>query len=135
MIVYTECSADCDVPSVLTHDLFLISEDVKNVLLFYNKDLILKNAVLIDYERSRQFAYFLPIFEYVDCLVSPDEQAASGSKIIEPMLHRKAASGKSMFRTDRDVTQKAAIRLDVAESLMRRGITGFKLTRIAEERI
>ncbi|MDR2089518.1 MAG: hypothetical protein LBP73_09205 [Clostridiales Family XIII bacterium] len=135
IIVYAKCGADCDAPSVLTHDLLLISESVKDVLLFYNEDLILKNVAAIDYERNRQFIYFLPIFECVECFEPSGERGAVGAETPGPVLRSEAVRGKSMFRPNRDAPQKAVIRLDVAESLMRRGITDIKLTRIAGDRV
>jgi hypothetical protein len=131
-VIYANCAADCDTPGVLDRDLFLVSEGVREVLLFYDPFLIIKNVMLIDLERERQFMYFMPIFEYIDCL-GPSSLYTAGGGILKPVLKPESVKGRSTFRIGESANQRPVIRLDVAESLMRRGITDLKTDRVASE--
>jgi hypothetical protein len=127
MIVYARFREEYDFPDILDGDMLLVSDAAGRVLSFYREDIPFKDVVLIGEKRDFQISYRLPVFEDVDCL-HPDSVYGSYKTLEEPVLDRKKITGKSIFRIEGMDRPNTAVRLDVAESLLRRGLRGFVFT-------
>jgi hypothetical protein len=123
-IVYVRDAEEYDLLDLLDMDLFLVSEEVKDVFLSYDKNILFGNIVLIDESKRTQMNYFLPILEDVPC-VHPDSERLGG-KVQKLVIDGSKTGGRSIFKADAGTLQRIVIvRLDVAEALLRRGLRGL----------
>jgi hypothetical protein len=124
IILETEEREEYDLPDILSDRLFLVSEKAKRVLSFYDKSIPFKTVVLLCGGEAAQ--YFLPVFEDVFCLHEQSEYTEFKA-LKRIVLDREKTGDKVVFRIEGH-TSKTVIRLDAAESLLRRKVTGLMFT-------
>ncbi|MHC1686034.1 MAG: hypothetical protein AB6733_24415 [Clostridiaceae bacterium] len=131
MIIF---NADCDERSefldILDSQLFLISEEMKNIIEKYKAEIIFKVIPLIDLPRERQENYFLPIFEEVECLSDKAELNLNKTFVKKIILDKEKIKGKKIFKIKESSKSLIVIRLDVAESLLRRNFKGVSIEKL-----
>jgi hypothetical protein len=126
IILEAEERDEYDCPDIFDDRLFLVSEKVKRVFSFYDENMPFKTVVLLCGRGTLQSQYFLPVFEDVFCLHENSEYTEY--KVLKRIvLDREKIRHKSVFRIAGH-TSKAVIRLDAAESLLRRNATGLTFT-------
>lgn len=113
---------------ILDNQLFIVSKDMKNILGKYDEDIMFKNIVLLDHVEKKQGNYVLPIFEEVDGLSEKSIFNMNKTIVKKIVLDGKKVQGKKIFKIKGGDKPLIVVRLDVAESLLRRGFTGIKLT-------
>jgi hypothetical protein len=122
--VYVRDEEEYDPLDLLDRDLFLVSEEVKDVFLSYDKNIPFGNVVLINESKTTQMNYFLPILEDVPCVHEDSERL--GGKVKRLVLDGEKTNGRAIFKADAGTLQRIVIvRLDVAENLLRRGLRGL----------
>jgi hypothetical protein len=128
-VLYVRDADEYDMPDVLDKDLFLVSKGVSRVFSFYDKDIMFKDIMLIGKRTAEQMPYRLPILEDADCLHGDSEYSYGSLRKI--VLDRKKIGRRSIFRIRDEHLQSATIvRLDVAESLLRRSFKGLWFTEL-----
>ncbi len=122
-----------DYVDVLDGQLFLVSEGVKKVFSIYERSLVFKTLCILNNMDGSNCNYYAPLFAKVDCL--PDEYKAvrNRNKLEKLIIKAKAVEDYSIFKIADIDTDIVIIRLDVAESLLRRDITKLTLERVALE--
>lgn len=123
----------CEFLDILDRQLFLISEDMKKITEKYNRNILFKTLVLIDSLHDRQESYFLPIFEEVECLSDKAELNLNKTVVKKIVLDKEKIEGKKIFKIKESSKPLIVVRLDVAESLLRRDFKGIKLERLQVE--
>ncbi|MNN88336.1 hypothetical protein D3C81_2060070 [compost metagenome] len=86
-------------------------------------------AVLIDRGRRSQQVYYVPLIQEVEALSLETSFHRDGETIKELILRSDSLQGKKILRVKESVKPLYIIRLDVAESLLRRDMTGIRLER------
>lgn len=133
VIFYVKAKADSSYTDLLDGQLYLISERLKSVVEKYDPDVVFKFLPLIDKENKRQENYFLPIFEDVEAL-SPNSLFNVNKTVIKKIvLDGKKIEGKRIFRIKESIKPLVVVRLDAAESILRRNFMGIKLQRLIVE--
>lgn len=133
VILFVKSKADSSYTDVFDRQLYLVSEKLKNILEKYDSDTIFKLLPLIDKENSRQENYFLPIFEDVEAL-SPNSIFNVNRTVIKKIiLDGKKIQGKKVFKIKESDKPLIVVRLDAAESILRRNFKGIKLERLVVE--
>lgn len=115
---------------VLNKQVFLVSENMKNILEKYKANIIFKMFPLIDYDNSKQEIYYLPIFEEVEALSEDAELNLDKTVVKKLILNNEKIKNKKIFRIKGSSKTLVIVRLDVAESLLRRDFKGILLERI-----
>jgi hypothetical protein len=124
LIIPMKDAEEYDLIDLLDMDLFLVSEEVKEVFLSYDKGILFGEVVLVSESGKAEADYFLPILEEVPC-VHPDSERLGG-KIQRLVLDGGKTEGHSIFKADTGALQRIVIvRLDIAEELLRRGFRGL----------
>ncbi|WP_179232825.1 hypothetical protein [Paenibacillus rigui] len=118
---------------VLDGQLFLVSERLKRLIEAYVPDTLFKMTPLVDVTHHRQSSYYLPIFEEVEALGPSSERVGDGSVIKKLVLHKDKMKGKRIARVRESAKPLIVVRLDVAESILRRDFEGIRLERVAME--
>ena len=114
-------------PDVLSRSLFMVTNKVFDVIKLYEPTVYSKQVILLDGEHSKSETYHLPILKYLDCLHS-DTVWKPGTKHFNRLVLDKAKLGNTaIFRPMGASHTIAIIRLDVAESILRRDAKGIGL--------
>jgi hypothetical protein len=128
-VVRVENREEYDLPDLLNDDnLFLLSDEAKRVFSFYNGDILFKMMILLSRDGNMQARYNLPVIEHIACLHKDSEFGEYGF-LERPVLDREKIFEKRIFTIAED-PKKRVVRLDVAESLLGRGLKGFVFTEI-----
>lgn len=115
---------------VLDDQLFLVSDGVKKVFSIYARSLQFKTVCILNNLDGSSCNYYAPLFTSIDCL--PDEYKAvrNRNKLEKLIIKASAAEDYSVFKIAGIDTDIVIIRLDVAESLLRRNIRKLELERV-----
>ncbi|MCY6355717.1 hypothetical protein [Clostridium sp. ZS2-4] len=134
-IIIFKVSADenCEFLDVLDTQLFLISEDMKKIIEKYDRDIVFKSLALIDQAHYRQKNYSLPIFQEIEALSDKAELNLNKTVVKKIILDKEKIKGKKIFKIKESSKPLIVVRLDVAESLLRRDFKGIKLERVQVE--
>lgn len=120
-------------PDIIERPLFLVSEALKKVVKIYNKDLEVHAVVLTGARdtNSQEIYWHLkpPIINH--CLSDKSEYAREILK--KPVINRAKTENLNFFRITNLLQTLYIVRLDLAESIIRRGLVGFKLEGLEEE--
>lgn len=131
------CNVKCDEETrfldVLDSQRFLISENMKKILEKFNEKIVFKTVPLIDLYNKRQENYYLPIFEEVEALSERAEFNLDKTIVKKIVLDNKKIQGKKIFQIKESVKPLIVVRLDVAESLLRRRFKGIRLEELVIE--
>ena len=115
---------------ILTVPLFMVSEEIKNVLKMYDADMICKGIQLFSNDEEYVPILYFAIQPYrADCL-HRDVRINPNGTVNEVVLDKKMIPNKDIFVIDRLIETKIVISLRVAESLLRRSIYGIGLETI-----
>ncbi|WP_252249171.1 DUF1629 domain-containing protein [Clostridium sp. VAP23] len=123
----------CEYLDVLDKQLFLISEKMMKIICKYDTDIVFKILPLIDSKRHTQENYYLPIFEDIEALHEKSEFNLNKTIVKKIVLNKKKIKGKKIFRIKESEKTLVVVRLDVAESLLRRKPRGISLERLEVE--
>jgi hypothetical protein len=121
-------------PAVLDRPIFLVDSMVKNVFSKYDRKIIFNGVMLNDFEHKEQNLYWLMGVQVVDCLSSNSEFYGGSRKIKTLVLDESKIQNYPIFKVGGLLEQYLIIRLDVAESLLRREIYGFELKAVQTDR-
>ncbi|HEY8463668.1 MAG TPA: hypothetical protein VIM29_06575 [Bacillota bacterium] len=119
----------------LDGQLLLVSTPLQNLFAKYQPDLLFKQVVLIDFENGHTETYWLPILERVACIGTGSKFNRDQSVLQRIVLKEAAIPDLSLFQLEGVTAPYVIVRLDLAESIMRRNFKGIKLTRLAKENL
>jgi hypothetical protein len=112
---------------VLTSPFFLASKVLRDVIGMYDKGIPFRQVVLLDSEHGLAELYYLPILEEVDCLSEESETSPTASVIRRAVFKREPIGQRPIFQIGDGDARHIVVRLDLAESALRRGAKGFLL--------
>lgn len=121
---------DAVLPDIFSSYGFLLSEMAYEVLRMYDPYLGCKRAALVDSSSGLSFMCFLPILPVYACLLPESEFNRGKSRVIHGVMNPGLASNVPVFRLGGVTDFQAVVRLDVIESLLRRGAKCLKLTEL-----
>lgn len=133
IIFNVNCDDETKYIDVLDTQLFLISESMKKTIEKYNSEIIFKVIPLIDLPHERQENYYLPIIEDINCLSEKSEFNLNKTVVKKIVLDNEKIKGKKIFKIKESQKPLIVVRLDVAESLLRRKFKGIYLERLEIE--
>lgn len=125
-VVFAPSSRNLDFLDVLDDQLFLVTEKVKKVITLYEPATEFKHFCILNNLKNEYGLYYAPILPEAAC-VSETKGIGVGRRMTFEM---EKAGSHSFFRavgTEREIT---VVRLDAAESLLRRGVRGITLERV-----
>ena len=130
LIFNVNCDDRTEFLDILDRNLFLISEGMKKIIEKYDSRIIFKIIPLIDLAHERQENYYMPIFEDLECLSEKAELNLNKTVVKKIILDNQKIKGKKIFKIKESVKNLIVVRLDVAESLLRREFKGICLERL-----
>ena len=127
IIFNVKCTDETEFLDILDRNLFLISEEMKKIIGKYDLGIIFKTIPLIDLERGKQGNYYMPIFEEIGALSEEAEWNLNKTVVKKIILDKEKIKNKKIFKIKESEKTLIVVRLDVAESLLRREFKGMCL--------
>jgi hypothetical protein len=110
----------------------LLSDRGKQIIEKYVPKLYVKSVVLKDMKQLRQELYWLIVPPRIDCLSEQSEFYKDGT-LKRLVIDESKAAPYKIFKVEGIMEEYILIRLDVAESLLRRDFTGIRLKKVEKE--
>lgn len=107
----------------------LLSKRCMDVVKLYKPHVISKQIILLDAENRNKQTYYLPILPHLNCLSERSIFSTNG-ELKECILELSCIKTEGMFHIAGLPRLSTVIRLDVLESMMKRGARGIKITPI-----
>ncbi len=104
----------------------LVSDRLKDILSKYEERIFFKPVLLADIKNTRQDVYWLLVPDSIECLSDKSEFNKNGT-VKNLVLDENKVRFRKVFKVKGILENLIIIRLDVAESLLRREFTGIKL--------
>ena len=133
VIFNVKCTDETEFLDILDRNLFLISEKMKKIIEKYDPGILFKTIPLIDLAQGRQENYYMPIFEEIECLSENAELNLKKAVVKKIILDKEKIKNKKIFKIKESSKTLVVVRLDVAESLLRREFEGMCLKRLEVE--
>ena len=114
---YMEISGNFKVP------VMLISNELKQMLSKYQRNIVFQTALLVERERGHQEVFQMMDVPEVDCLTE-DVERDLGGNVKELVLDEEKIGVNRIFRVT-GCNKRLVVRLDVAESMLRRDASGI----------
>ena len=121
-------SKDNQFIDIIDNPIFLVCEQMRNIMAKYNRNIIFKRTALIDHDNKKQKIYNIPIWEEIEALHEDSEFKFNVIKKI--VLDKEKVKDHKIFKIKESDKTLVVIRLDVAESLLRREFEGISLERL-----
>jgi len=115
---------------VITTPFFLVSKIVKEVAEKFEPNLHFKEFVLLDQMYGKAVEYFLPTLDEIDCLTEESEFNLDHSILTKIVIDLDKVGDNSIFVLSGVKNRYVVVRLDFAESMLRRNAIGFCLKEI-----
>jgi len=113
--------------------LLLVSDEFKEVSKIYHEDYIYKIVILQEEGKASQRIYWnIEMPDESKCL-TPSTTFKKDGTLDKIVINEKEVEGLAMFRLKNRLQNSYIIRLDMAESLLRRSLVGFILEELEHE--
>lgn len=111
-------------PDYLEMPIPLIADKFKKILQKYQKDVLFHRVMLIEKEAGLQKPYYLMMPPEITCADNKETQYDAGGNVRNFVLDLEKAEKYKIFLA-KDYREKIIVRLDVAESILRRNANGI----------
>lgn len=128
--VFVSSDKSCDFVSVLDQQIFLVRDGVKQVFSMYEPLIKFKQFFMFHNQAGDYCEYYAPILKEVDCISPLSKRNPYNGQMEKCILEREKIQDESIFRLTNTGERFVVIRLDVAESLLRREVRDVCLERI-----
>jgi len=125
---YFDNSPQTEIYDLLGQPALLISDNLKRLFALYVPEMPFKGIRVYanDLEDNESPLYWWPYIPLIECLSSKATKYPTGM-LEHFILDRNALHGEDIFRVDSILENKVVISLSIAESMIRRKMTGFTL--------
>ncbi|AIQ11229.1 imm11 family protein [Paenibacillus durus] len=108
----------------------LLSDPMKRILELYNTQARFKQLYIVNREQSRQELYWIPHVPDIDVISGHTEFYPHDQTLKHLVLDSQKVRGHHFFRLSNVREPYYIVSLDAAESLLRRGLSGFRLQKV-----
>lgn len=112
---------------ILDTQIFLVNQQVKKVIEIYDAAIPFKFFCILNSRLSLNFDYYAPVLPMLDALSPNSETNLDKSYLKKIVLLKEKIQDRPIFKLDKVRTEAVFIRLDVAESILRRTYHGYCL--------
>lgn len=119
---------------MLFYPFFLVNERLKDCIALYEPNLGFKEFILLDSKYESFQNYFYPNLKKLDCLTEKSVFNPDHSELINIEVDERKIGNCSIFQIGQVKNQYTAVRLDIMESLARRGAEGITAKELSVRR-
>lgn len=130
-ILFVEENNGVSYTDFLEKPLLLVSDTFKIMANLYNRDYVYRIVVLTE-KSGKQSVYWHIDMPEADCL-SPRSEYNHDGTLKKIVMQESAAQGRSLLRIKNVHWSAYVIRLDLAESILRRELGGFVLEKLEHD--
>ena len=98
------------------------------VVTLYEPQVISKQIILLDMETPQRETYYLPILKQIHCLAEGSEWNLDKSVLSKGVINLEPVGDTSIFQLADMKNIYTVIRIDVLESMLKRGARGVGIT-------
>lgn len=120
--VITNSLIALDYVDILDDQMFAVSQTVRDIFRMYEPSMEFKDFCFLNNTLNTYYCYFTPVLDVIPCL--------KGYETHTPVLIKERVMDSSILRVQDAREEMVIIRLDVAESLLRRGVRKYKLYQV-----
>ncbi|RKJ49537.1 hypothetical protein D7X25_19545 [bacterium 1XD42-8] len=120
-------------PDIISSPCTFLDKICMEVVSMYEPDIPFKVVKIMDKKEGVNRTYFLPILEEVDCMSDKTQFHVMGKRVIHLVLNKEKIGQKAVFKVKGWDARGMVVRLDVAESIIRRKARGIMLEEIELE--
>lgn len=131
-ILYVRDSKKTEYTDFIEKPLLLVSAEFTTVVRLNNKDYTYRSVVLTEEKSEAQRVYWNMAMPETNCL-SPRSEYNHDGTLKRIVIREDAVQGRSMFKIKNIHWSVYVIRLDLAESVLRRKLYGFTLEELEHE--
>jgi len=113
-------------PAMLEAPMTMVQDEVWQVISMYEPDIVTKNVSLINRKKKTRRGYKLLLLDRMDCLHT-DSEFYKDHSIKQLVLDSRKVKGKEIFRIAGVTPEIVVISMNIAESILRRDISGICL--------
>lgn len=113
---------------VISSPFLLLSKRCMEVVTFYEPQVISKQIILLDMETPQRETYYLPILKQIHCLAAGSEWNLDKSVLIKGVIDLETIGDTSIFQLADMKNIYTVIRMDILESMLKRGARGVGIT-------
>lgn len=126
-VVQASSPEPLDYIDLMDHQVFIVSKEVKKIFLMYEPSIYFKMFCMLNNKVNdgQTGEYYAPIFREIDCVSPKSEFNLDKSHIKKLVLFKRKISHFPIFRISKIKKETIIVRLDVAESLLRRKLRGL----------
>lgn len=106
----------------------LLSKKCMEVVTIYEPQVISKQIILLDMETPQRETYYLPILKQIPCLATGSEWNLDKSILIKGVINLEPVGDASIFQLADMKSTYTVIRMDILESMLKRGARGIGIT-------
>lgn len=134
IVAYYHDVRGMEIPDVLQRPLFLVKENVKDILQMYDENIKGKPIKVFAHERNIDIAptYWILNYEDIDC-ISPNVKIYPNGEVEELILNKNKIGRKDVFRVKGTKETFVIVSMAVAESMLRRQVYGVEFERVKTE--
>ena len=115
---------------VISSPFFLMTEKIMKCTALYEPNLLFKEMILLDQKNGKTQTYFHPMLRELDCLTENCIFNLDHSELKEIELEEEKTEDKAIFRLSEVKKSCVIVRLDLLESMLRRGAIGFSIREV-----
>lgn len=136
LFFYADQNENIDFTDIISHPFFLLAEKVREAVLAFLPNLLIKNVYLFDEKKGEAKEYFLPCLDIVDCLTEDSRYNRDRSILEKAVLDRNKIGDRALFSLKGPKNNYIVARLDFIEILTGyrfRGMTWTEVEAVGEE--
>ena len=132
-VAYAEYARNYELPDILTHPTYMVSDTIRKVLHMYDDNISFKSIQVFPtlkkdiMEATRTYWIYDCVME--DCLHT-DTIILPNGEMREIILNKSKIKGRDIFRVKGTLDNKLIISLAVAESILRRDVYGVTVEKV-----
>lgn len=127
MFFYVEDHMQMMFTDIIKFPSFMVSNEAKKTIMLYDPFIQFLRVILISKSKKESEAYYIPFLPKVDCLLEGSILNQDKSVISHARIDKNKLFGINIAFIDNVNCSSVLISLDLAESLLRRKLTGIGL--------
>lgn len=117
-------------PDILEIPTFMVSADMRDIIFKYEKQVFFREVLFIDSEGSKGYTYYIPFLPRVDCFTDASCLSKNKRKVESGVINIDKLWNRHIVEAEGINGQCIIVSLDLAESILRKGLIGIGLGKV-----